>query len=69
MPTGLVEFWEVDAVTGENLVLLGTGMLDPFGQALFTISTLTPGQHRIKALYLGDGHYQSSFMTMDQTII
>jgi hypothetical protein len=71
LPTGTVQFWEVDPVTGANIALLGTATLDTsgyFSLATFTTSSLSTGTHRIKALYLGDANFNSSWTTLDQTI-
>jgi hypothetical protein len=68
-PTGLIEFWEVDPLTGMNLTLLGTSLVDVYGHGTLTVSSLTPGTHRIKAVYLGDNHFNASFSFLDLTII
>jgi hypothetical protein len=71
LPTGTVQFWEVDPLTGANLSLLGSVTLDTSGSfsvATFTTSSLSAGTHRIKAVYLGDDNFNSSWATLDQTI-
>jgi hypothetical protein len=67
-PTGTVEFWEVDRTTGANIRLLGTATLDGTGHASLTISSLTRGIHRIKAVYLGDASFAAGFGLYDETI-
>jgi len=68
-PTRTVQFWEVNPATGANIALLATVTLDSSGQASFTTSSLNRGSHRIKALYLGDSNFMSSFSTFDEMII
>jgi hypothetical protein len=68
-PTGTVQFWEVDPNTGANIALLSTATLDANGHATFTTSSLSRGTHRIKALYLGDSNFASSFATFDEMIV
>jgi hypothetical protein len=68
-PTGTVQFWEVDPNTGANIALLSTATLDANGHAIFTTSSLSRGTHRIKALYLGDSNFTSSFATFDEMIV
>ena len=53
IPTGTVEFF--DGVTS-----LGTGTLDPLGDATLSTSTLGAGSHTITAEYLGSGSYNDS---------
>jgi hypothetical protein len=67
-PTGTVLFWEVDPVTGANIRLLSTTTLDASRHATLTISSLSRGVHRIKAVYLGDTNFAGSFGLYDETI-
>jgi hypothetical protein len=53
MPTGTVTF-------KEGTVVLGTAPLNASGQAAFTISTLSIGNHNVKAFYNGDASYTIS---------
>jgi hypothetical protein len=68
-PTGTVQFWEVDPVTGANIRLLSTTSVDATGHATLTISSLSRGVHRIKAVYLGDTNFVGSFGLYDETIM
>ena len=67
-PTGTVQFWEVDPTTGANIRLLSTTTVDASGHAKLTISSLTRGTHRIKAVYLGDTNFTGSIAFFDETI-
>jgi hypothetical protein len=58
----------VDPVTGANIRLLSTTSVDATGHARLTISSLTRGTHRIKAVYLGDTNFVGSFALYDETI-
>ena len=55
-------------MSGANLTLLATATLDASGHASFTTSTLSVGHHWIKALFLGDTNFSSSFATLDELI-
>jgi hypothetical protein len=67
-PTGTVEFWVIDPQTGAQLTLLGTATLDQYGVAALSVAWADTGTYRIKALYLGDQNFNSSYATLDQTI-
>ena len=61
-PTGMVLFFE-DGIT------LGGGTLDSSGQATFTSSSLSVGDHSITAVYAGDGNFvDSESDLLDQTV-
>ena len=64
-PTGVVQFWEGN-------VLLGATSLQPGatnqGVASFVSSTLTPGSHSIRAVYVGNFNYNGGTATTDQTV-
>ena len=51
-----------------NNRLLNTTNLDATGHARLTISSLSRGVHRIKAVYLGDTNFVGSFGLYDATI-
>ncbi len=55
-PSGTVTFMEGAAT-------LGTGTLNASGVATFTITTLSVGNHTIKAIYGGDGSFNGSTST------
>ena len=62
VPTGTVTF--LDGNTS-----LGTGTLNPSGQATFSTSSLATGSHNIKAVYGGDGNFAGSNSgTLKQTV-
>jgi hypothetical protein len=50
------------------LSLLGTTSLDQYGVAVISLSWPDAGTYRIKALYLGDDTFSSSYGMLDQTI-
>src|SRR5690606_31109910 len=65
-PTGVVRFWE-----GESL--LGAVSLEPTGVnrtsvATFAVSTLSPGQHAIRAVYDGNFNYGGSEASTIQVV-
>jgi hypothetical protein len=53
LPTGMVTFKNGNTV-------LGTGMLNGSGQATFTTSSLTVGNHSITVVYAGDTNFKTS---------
>ena len=53
VPSGMIQF--MDGSTG-----IGGGSLDANGQATFTTTTLSVGDHSITAIYGGDGNYLSN---------
>jgi hypothetical protein len=53
-PTGGVYFAD------ESGAVLGSSALDDAGQALLTTSTLSPGSHRVKAVYAGGSRFAHS---------
>ena len=62
LPTGTVKF----SVDGSAIA---SRTLDqPTGLASFSTSSLLPGTHVIRADYLGDGNFLSSFGTVGQTV-
>jgi hypothetical protein len=67
-PTGGVTFWQVDPVTGADLALLGTGMLDPTGQAMLTVSDLPVRSDAVQAVYLGDQDFNPGSATLTEVI-
>jgi hypothetical protein len=52
-PTGTVTF-------NDGATTLGTGTLNPSGEATFTTSSLSVGSHSITAVYGGDGNFLTS---------
>ena len=64
-PTGVVQFWE-------GGVLLGASSLAPAapnqGTATFVSSTLTPGDHSIRAVYVGNFNYNGGQAFAAQTV-
>jgi hypothetical protein len=64
-PTGVVQFWE-------GGVLLGATGLEPGaanqGTASFVSSTLTPGEHSVRAVYVGNFNYIGGTATAVQTV-
>jgi hypothetical protein len=53
IPTGVVTFTE-------GLIVLGSGVLDASGVAVFETSALAAGEHTITAKYIGDDHFSGS---------
>ena len=64
-PTGVVQFWE-------GGVLLGATSLEPGaanqGVATFVSSTLSPGVHDIRAVYVGNFNYEGGNASTPQTV-
>lgn len=65
-PTGVVRFWD-----GQSLI--GAVNLSPTGVnrtsvATFSVSTLSPGQHAIRAVYDGNFNYSGSEHTITQVV-
>jgi hypothetical protein len=64
-PTGVVQFWE-------GGVLLGASSLEPAaanqGTASFVSSTLSPGAHDIKAIYVGNFNFNGGMASTSQTV-
>lgn len=64
-PSGVVRFWE-------GSVLLGAASLAPAGpstaQATFVSSSLTPGEHAVRAEYVGNFNFEGSTATTSQTV-
>ena len=64
-PSGVVRFWE-------GSVLLGSSSLAPAGpgaaQATFVSSTLSPGEHAVRAEYVGNFNFEGASTTTAQTI-
>ncbi|HTD23612.1 MAG TPA: Ig-like domain repeat protein [Terriglobales bacterium] len=61
IPSGVVTFTD-------DVTTLGTAMLDNFGQATFSTSTLTLGSHAIRATYGGNASFTGSFAALSQTV-
>jgi hypothetical protein len=64
-PSGVVQFWE-------GPVLLGASSLAPAGAgtatAAFATSTLTPGSHAIRAVYVGNFNFEGQTATLSQSV-
>ena len=64
-PTGVVQIWE-------GSVLLGATSLAPAGpntsKAEFVTSTLSPGAHPIRAIYVGNFNFQGQTATAAQSV-
>jgi hypothetical protein len=64
-PTGVVQFWE-------DNVLLGASSLAPAGPnqatATFVSSTMTPGSHHVRAVYVGNFNFNGGTASTDQTV-
>ncbi|HET9423408.1 MAG TPA: Ig-like domain repeat protein [Nocardioides sp.] len=64
-PTGVVQFWE-------GGVLLGASSLTPGGQnqgtASFVSSTLAPGSHAVRAVYVGNFNFNGGTASTVQTV-
>jgi hypothetical protein len=65
---GIVEFWQIDPGTGQDVSFLGTGAVGPSGQVTLTVSTLPPGSDLIQAQYLGGDNFAASSGTLTQAI-
>jgi hypothetical protein len=57
MPDGMVSFFD-------GTTMLGKSVLNSSGMAIFSISTLTAGDHRITSLYSGNATFDSSTSPM-----
>ena len=64
-PSGVVQVWE-------GSVLLGASSLTPAGpntaQATFVTSTLTPGAHAIRAVYVGNFNFEGQTASTSQSV-
>jgi hypothetical protein len=68
IPTGAVDFWQVDPSTGADILWLGTETLNASGQATLTLSTLPAGSDAVEGVYLGDGNFNPKSSTLTQVI-
>jgi uncharacterized protein (DUF2141 family) len=63
-PTGVVQVWEGDVLLGASSLVPGDGN----SQATFVTSTLSPGTHAIRAVYVGNYNFAGQVASTSQDI-